>query len=251
MNLDGLYETIKKIIYEETAYLKHYVGQVVSSEDELKKGRVKVVIPFLGLEDEGVGLWCWPRQQHGLSVPAVDSDVEVYFMEGDSSKPVYLYPASERIDNNIEQYDGDINNHVIFESPVLRDYIKYHDEFGDVKSFISNDVDNEIYIRFDEGGVGDTFYVPEFTYDASSGELLSLIGLQPLSDIINSDLTETDGAPPIIISATAYDQSEQGLSIQAGDIVRLDFSESIYNPPTISSNNLSWNSSVCFSTALV
>ncbi len=95
--------------------------------------------------------------------------------------------------------------------------------------------DTTIYIRFDEGGSYDTFYVPQLTYDSGSGGILSLEGQQPLADMDSDDINESDGAPPAIISITAYDQSEQGEGIQAGDIVRIQFSESIYDPPEVSS----------------
>lgn len=115
--IDDLYEEIRLQIIEETLYYRHYIGEVVDNNDSLKKGRVKVTIPELGLDDNGTAIWCFPRQGHSMSVPKKGEWAEIYFINADPEKPVYLYPASEIAENTPKGYTGDVKKHTIFEDP--------------------------------------------------------------------------------------------------------------------------------------
>lgn len=112
---NDLYYMIKDIIKEETLYLRHYIGQVVNNIDPLRKGRLFVTIPDLGLILPSTAIWCFPRQGSGMSIPAIGSYIEIYFINGDRTKPVYLYPASEIADNIPVKYDGNPTTNVIWE----------------------------------------------------------------------------------------------------------------------------------------
>ena len=112
---NDLYGMILEIIEEETIYLRHYIGEVVDLQDSLKKGRVKITLPDLGMDSADKALWCFPRQGAGITIPKIGSWAEVYFINGDRQKPVYLFPASEIKDNTPKNYSGDVKESILFE----------------------------------------------------------------------------------------------------------------------------------------
>lgn len=101
-----LVETIRGMIHQETRYLRHYIGQVVDRDDPASRGRVKVCVYELGWQTPDTARWCWPRMNPSLVVPMVDEWVEVYFMSGDRSRPVYLAGAAEMADMVPQKYTG-------------------------------------------------------------------------------------------------------------------------------------------------
>jgi len=116
--VDGdLLGDLQAIIKEETLYLRHYMGKVVKTTDVSKLGRVQVTIPELGFETPDIGIWCHPRQGYGLLPPKIGDWVEVYFMNGDSSRPVYINGVSELADQIPTNYTGVPKDGVIFEDP--------------------------------------------------------------------------------------------------------------------------------------
>jgi len=126
-------------IKRETVYLRHYIGEVVDNEDSLKKGRIKVTLPELGFLSKDLSIWCNPRQGHGLSVPKVGSWVEVYFINGDPEKPVYLYLASEIAENTPKGYTGDVKQHVLFEDPDDENGLILYENNGTKLTFFKGD----------------------------------------------------------------------------------------------------------------
>jgi hypothetical protein len=112
----SIYEIIKDIIHEEMKYLKHYIGKVLSNTDPLRKGRVKITIPELGWENN-IQIWAWPRMGSGMSVPKINAYVEVYFMGGDPTLPVYLALASEMSGMVPQKFNGQSKSHLIFQDP--------------------------------------------------------------------------------------------------------------------------------------
>lgn len=111
------YGEILRIVEEETAYLAHYIGEVVDVNDELKKGRVKIMLSELGLDKPALGIWCNPRAGNAMTLPKVGQFAEVYFINGDRSRPVYLFPVTEVKDNTPKNWTGTTTNHIIFEDP--------------------------------------------------------------------------------------------------------------------------------------
>jgi hypothetical protein len=105
---------IQEIVIQETRYIRHYVGKVVDTGDDTNKGRVKVIIPYLGWLSPSQAPWCFPRDKHSMIVPKVDEWVEVYFIGGHKDHPVYLGIAGE-MKNQITKAYTDINKDVIFE----------------------------------------------------------------------------------------------------------------------------------------
>lgn len=119
---NSLHGQICDIILEETLYLRHYIGQVLSQSDELNIGMVQVAIPELGWDTADTASWCYPRQSHRMSVPEIGEWVEVYFMNGDRNRPVYLEACCElKTDDNRysvpKKYPGNPRFRVIYQSP--------------------------------------------------------------------------------------------------------------------------------------
>lgn len=126
LHTNDIYGIIKEIIIKETMFLRHYIGEVYSTTDMMNAGRVQVLIGELGWDSSDMGIWCWPRHGNGLSVPKKNDWVEVYFINGDSSRPVYLFPASEIKENTPKSYDGLPTTHIMFEDPESeKNYMKF------------------------------------------------------------------------------------------------------------------------------
>lgn len=115
---------IEQIVREETRYLRHYFGTVLRNNDELGRGRVLTTVPELGWNTEATGAWCFPRQTHALSVPAVGELVEIYFMSGDVNRPVYLGLPADFVDNLPPSYVSPAT-HIVFEDPEEKTLIRF------------------------------------------------------------------------------------------------------------------------------
>lgn len=129
MTSKDLVDIMQKIILQETIWLRHYIGKVVDINDPLKKARIKVIIYDLGFDTASIGFWCYPRNLNSITTPKINDWVEVYFLNGDRDRPVYMGKANEIKDMLPKNYDNKPKSNVIFE-----------------------DVDNKIKIKFD----GDT-----------------------------------------------------------------------------------------------
>lgn len=132
---NSLYGEICDIIFEETLYLRHYIGQVLSNTDELNIGMVQVSVPELGWADQSTAPWCAPRQRHSMTIPEVGEWVEVYFMAGDCNRPVYLEMCNDlkKGDNSFcvpSWYKGNPKLRIIYQSPVSQKGIKLDDTQG-------------------------------------------------------------------------------------------------------------------------
>lgn len=115
---------IRRVIMDETKFMKHYIGKVTDNKDKSNKGRVKVHIDFLGWDTDDKAPWCWPRQIHGMDVPIIGEWVEVYFMNGDRNRAVYLGQASEILSQLPAGYSAETDR-VLFQDPDSGDIIKY------------------------------------------------------------------------------------------------------------------------------
>lgn len=106
---------IRKIVSQETVYLRHYIGKVLKNKDVQRKGRVLVGIDELGLNKEDNGFWAAPRDKNSMSLPAKSDYVEIYFINGDRDRPVYMGVANEIKGMKAKNYNGLPSNHVLFE----------------------------------------------------------------------------------------------------------------------------------------
>lgn len=138
-----LYGEIAEIVRVETRFLRHYWAEVVDTEDALSKGRVKVTIPTLGWDTPAKGAWCNPRDRHSMVVPKVGEYVEVYFLEGNENKPVYLGQVAEFEGQTPSKYT-DPETVVLYENPVTGVSVLYKESEGvaDI-SFETVNVDSE------------------------------------------------------------------------------------------------------------
>jgi len=111
----GLAGLIRCFIYEETMFLKHWIAKVVDNNDTTQNGCVQVEIDELGWND--IQIWARPRQGNGMSVPAIGTYVEIYFMGGDQNRAVYLFPAVEIQGNTPSGFGGKPTDHLLFQDP--------------------------------------------------------------------------------------------------------------------------------------
>lgn len=122
---------VAEIVRTETRYLRHYIGTVAKNIDPESMRRVLVTIPSLGWDTENVGAWCFPRQGHSLVIPSVGEAVEVYFIEGNLNRPVYLSIATEQTRGIPKIWKSETDD-IIFESPKKKNYIKHDDKTGEM-----------------------------------------------------------------------------------------------------------------------
>lgn len=119
-------DELRQLIRKETEFLRHYIGEVSDINDELKVGRVKVMIIERGWDADDMAIWCYPRFTNGVSVPNKGDWVEVYFIDGDPQRPVWIGVAQEISEMVVKSYDGNPDNHILFEDPKNdANYIKY------------------------------------------------------------------------------------------------------------------------------
>jgi hypothetical protein len=85
--------------------------------DTYNIGRVQVIIEDLGFYTAEEAIWAHPRQTNGMIIPKLGSYVDVYFIKGDSGKPVYGPPCSEIQGMVPENWKGVTKDAIIFEHP--------------------------------------------------------------------------------------------------------------------------------------
>ena len=112
---------LRRIVRNETIWLRHYVGKVLNNDCSTApglqmSGMIQVAIYDLGLDTADIGIWCFPRDKNSLITPAIGDWVEVYFINGDRNRPVYMGTAHEISGQIPENYDGQATTQVIFES---------------------------------------------------------------------------------------------------------------------------------------
>ncbi len=120
----GLKGSIRRMIHQETTFLRHYPGEVSSLDDPLGRGRVLVKIYEIGWSTDENAAWCWPRDRHSMDVPKRGEWVEVYFLGGDPRRPVYMGQAAELPGSAPAAY-GSPTDRVLFQDPDSGDYVKY------------------------------------------------------------------------------------------------------------------------------
>jgi hypothetical protein len=145
---NSLYGMICEIVRQETIYLRHYQGKVLSNIDDLNIGMCQISVPELGWIESDISPWCKPRQLHRLSVPAIGEWVEVYFLAGDRNRPVYIEMCNEKKteDNKYcipADYVGDPKLHIIFQSPESKKGIM----LDDTAKMMSIDSENIEFIK--------------------------------------------------------------------------------------------------------
>ena len=129
MNERTLTEIFRRIIKQETVYLRHYYGKIVDVVDPLRLARVKVEVPELGI-DSGAGMWCASRSKTSLTTPKQGDWVEIYFMAGDRNNPVYLGEAFEMENMLPKTYKKKQTSQVIFEDPQNKVHIVFDGDDG-------------------------------------------------------------------------------------------------------------------------
>ena len=111
------------IIDERVQFLKHYYGQVFSTDDPEHIGRVLVLIPDIGWFDADSASWALPRGD--FSVPEKDDYVEIYFMNGNPAMPVYMGIAPEMNNMLQKSYTGNPDTKIIFDNKKTKSSILF------------------------------------------------------------------------------------------------------------------------------
>jgi len=128
-----LYEIIRDMIHTEMTYYKHYIGKVMSNTDPDKEGKVLITIPELEW-DNNIQIWASPRMGNSMSLPKVNAYVEVYFMNGDSARPVYLHGCTEMTGQVPSQFNGIPSTNLLFQNPMMStSYLKEQNGTYDMK----------------------------------------------------------------------------------------------------------------------
>jgi len=96
MNAYEVREVVQQEVRRALMFYRHYWGTVLSTDDRLGIGRIQVSLPDLRLTTRDSAPWCAPRYAPGVTVPYIGSVVEVYFVEGNSSRPVWLGRVPEQ-----------------------------------------------------------------------------------------------------------------------------------------------------------
>jgi len=120
------YGEILQIIADETRYVKEYEGKVLDTNDELKKGRVRISIPELGWMLPTESPWVDPEYfGRGCIVPKVDDWVVVYFIAGNMTRPRYRSRTAAITGSTPGSYTG-VEKNVLFDDGTT--VIVYDDE---------------------------------------------------------------------------------------------------------------------------
>jgi hypothetical protein len=135
-SLNSIEGILKKIIQEETLYLRHYIGKVLDNYDIDGKAKIKVSIQELGWTTPELAAICYPRQTRSLITPQVGEWVEVYFLGGNKMRPVWMGIAYEMQDMLPKSYK-DITSHVIFDHAKTKDNIVYSDSEKSLTTVLS------------------------------------------------------------------------------------------------------------------
>lgn len=126
-------DMIKEIIWDETRYMRHYYGTVLNNIDPLEpnSGAVIATCDELGWDTPDKAARVLPRFMHSMSVPNKGEAIEIYFMDGDPEKPRYFAQAQDIFGNRPTNYKLP-TDHVVIESPILKQYIKVDDLTGTI-----------------------------------------------------------------------------------------------------------------------
>lgn len=128
MNDTDVIEVIRRIVRRELIWYRHYWGVVLSTQDRLGVGRVQVQVPDLRWNDQTTAPWCMPRYNPGISVPRQGSKVEIYFVEGNPARPVWLGRVPEL--GEVVKALSRPTMHVLFEDEVTGDAVTYDEQSG-------------------------------------------------------------------------------------------------------------------------
>lgn len=83
--------SIAEVVLLQTKYLRHYDGQVLETRIENDVLEVKCSVLSLGWYAAETAPWCQARSvNRGSTKPEVDDWVEIYFMNSDMNRPVWL-----------------------------------------------------------------------------------------------------------------------------------------------------------------
>ena len=128
----SLYEQLRKIIAQETKFLRTYLGQVMDIADTLFQGRVLVTIPELGWFTNDMGVWASPCDKKSMIVPKMMDWVIVFFLNGNPDRPYYIGVSGEIMGMKPQNYAAPTDK-ILWESNDKDAYIKYDEALKSLK----------------------------------------------------------------------------------------------------------------------
>ncbi|MBA7539319.1 hypothetical protein ES705_31598 [subsurface metagenome] len=147
------------------------------------------------------------------------------------------FPRVVRAETIDDDLDGCIDAyHIVFDEPVNDSdenfdpkgfRVEGHDIIGvftTLENYSDELDDDEIYLCFTKSGVPDTGSLPQITYSSTTGKLTDLDDTNPLLDIGEDDITETDGTSPAIYSLLPSPR-DGALGIPTHTLIEIIFAE--------------------------
>jgi phage baseplate assembly protein gpV len=155
---------LRKVIRNETLYLRHWVGKVSDDQDPANppRGRVKASVPELGFF-EGAEIWCSPRMGYSMTPPAIGEWVEIYFLGGDPKRPVYLPGVGEITGGTPKVYTG-TKSRVLWQDSVTGDSLVYHEDTKEFDINLSGNVVISGYTNLKIGAASEPFVLGATLY---------------------------------------------------------------------------------------
>jgi hypothetical protein len=128
-----LRDEIERIVEQKTRFMRHYYGTVFSNIDPLApdSGAVIALCDELGWSDPISAARVLPRFMHSMSVPNIGEAIEIYFQDGNPSKARYMAQAQDVFNNKPISYKLP-TDHIVHESPILKQFIKVDDLTGTI-----------------------------------------------------------------------------------------------------------------------
>ena len=123
---------LRRLIQKETMFLRHYIGKVLNNQDPLKKGRVCCAVYELGVDSEANGFWAHARDKLSMVVPAVGDWVEIYFINGDRNRPVYMGGADEMSTMTPINFTGNPRQAILYEDRDNKIHLKYDADLNEL-----------------------------------------------------------------------------------------------------------------------
>jgi hypothetical protein len=112
----NLIDVIRRIIAQETVFLKHFEGVVMNNGDPEMLGRVQVLVPELLWLTPDTMPWVHPEHGSNTVVPLIGASVAVYFLKGSRAHPIYRGGTNEYKSTRLKEYKT-FTTAVLFEDP--------------------------------------------------------------------------------------------------------------------------------------
>jgi hypothetical protein len=112
----SIHGAIRDIVNTETKFHRLFWGEVLSTADSSRRGRIQVSVPSLGRDTQDKAIFAYPAETHKLVVPKKGDLVVIAFMFGRPAQAVYFGQAHWLTGATPKSYDGP-DTAVLYEDP--------------------------------------------------------------------------------------------------------------------------------------